>query len=628
MARYTFPGDLFLYEGSNNAVLLGADAAFRVWTARTGGTDITASMTQSDGVTALPVNGSGDILADSDGQRPWMKGPDGVVIIYVAAGVDRYPVAGVEPLQDALLANPSSAFTEDAVDPGFYIPVGGTGGGGSPGVFKPVGADGNGLFPTRVEKRLAGGVFNVKGYGAKGDGVTDDTAAIQAAITALQASGNRGCIYFPGNTTYLVSSPITIYSDIDYVGDGVGATRIKLKASSNCDVFRTDQFSTYTTGTSQNGPVRWSIRNLRVDGNGANQASGSWCLRSYASNFIIQNVHFVDGKSGCVWSEWGTSGTDMESFWVNVKIRAPGSSTSSGKGLDFQGPHDSVFANLIVNSADGQNGIYVHGNAGGDQFLNAHVWGTNDVNWKIEKPARIYGGVAEGATTQNVLWLTNKGTWHGEIFGTNGTNPTEIGFQLGDATHTSLIGNNIDITTHNWGAGSTPFVTATNADGGNLIRVVGPKGGATNFRSASINANSHATFLCTDTASQSTAFAGTGLRNFNALINSIAADGANGTAFRVNTNSNPHSVQVAASSQLQGYIGAFATETFRLDAAIGAIQPGTPTGRGGKIYSGSGAPGTITGSAAGDFYFRTDTPTTANQRIYVATAANTWTGIV
>lgn len=48
---------------------------------------------------------------------------------------------------------------------------------------------------------------------------------------------------------------------------------------------------------------------------------------------------------------------------------------------------------------------------------------------------------------------------------------------------------------------------------------------------------------------------------------------------------------------------------------------------GGKQYSGSGAPNIPT-SASGDYYFRTDTPTVANQRIYIATGANTWTGIV
>lgn len=57
------------------------------------------------------------------------------------------------------------------------------------------------------------------------------------------------------------------------------------------------------------------------------------------------------------------------------------------------------------------------------------------------------------------------------------------------------------------------------------------------------------------------------------------------------------------------------------------LGTGYTTVAGSRLWSGSGAPN-ISASAAGDFYFRTDTPSTANQRIYVATATNTWTGIV
>lgn len=48
-------------------------------------------------------------------------------------------------------------------------------------------------------------------YGAEGDGVTDDTAAIQAAIDDLEAraQAERGVIYFPPGV-YMVSAPLTI----------------------------------------------------------------------------------------------------------------------------------------------------------------------------------------------------------------------------------------------------------------------------------------------------------------------------------------------------------------------------------------------------------------------------------
>jgi hypothetical protein len=50
-------------------------------------------------------------------------------------------------------------------------------------------------------------------------------------------------------------------------------------------------------------------------------------------------------------------------------------------------------------------------------------------------------------------------------------------------------------------------------------------------------------------------------------------------------------------------------------------------GNGARLFAGVGAPNLVQ-SVAGDFYFRQDTPSTANQRLYVAIGANTWTGIL
>lgn len=52
---------------------------------------------------------------------------------------------------------------------------------------------------------LVSGVFNVKtDYGAKGDGTTDDTAAIQAAIAAASVAGGR--VLIPGPGQYLLNT--------------------------------------------------------------------------------------------------------------------------------------------------------------------------------------------------------------------------------------------------------------------------------------------------------------------------------------------------------------------------------------------------------------------------------------
>jgi len=74
---------------------------------------------------------------------------------------------------------------------------------------------------------------NVKAFGAVGDGVTDDTTAIQAAITALPATG--GILYFPPGT-YLVNSglPLTgLVSGTKVCGAGRNASIIKNGGTGN-----------------------------------------------------------------------------------------------------------------------------------------------------------------------------------------------------------------------------------------------------------------------------------------------------------------------------------------------------------------------------------------------------------
>jgi hypothetical protein len=64
---------------------------------------------------------------------------------------------------------------------------------------------------------------SVKTFGAVGDGATDDTAAIQAAVTAAGAGGR---VYFPTGT-YLLSGTINCLADQQLIGNGVNNTLIR-----------------------------------------------------------------------------------------------------------------------------------------------------------------------------------------------------------------------------------------------------------------------------------------------------------------------------------------------------------------------------------------------------------------
>ena len=87
-----------------------------------------------------------------------------------------------------------------------------------------------GIVFTLASLALAGGVhaqgvnpalptipannFNVTNYGAKGDGVTTNTAAIASAISAAVAAGG-GTVEFPAAAGTYLSGPITLYSSIN-----------------------------------------------------------------------------------------------------------------------------------------------------------------------------------------------------------------------------------------------------------------------------------------------------------------------------------------------------------------------------------------------------------------------------
>lgn len=60
--------------------------------------------------------------------------------------------------------------------------------------------------------------YNVKDYGATGDGSTDDRAAIQSAISAANSAGG-GVVYLPAGT-YMLSSSLTLPSNIHLQGVG------------------------------------------------------------------------------------------------------------------------------------------------------------------------------------------------------------------------------------------------------------------------------------------------------------------------------------------------------------------------------------------------------------------------
>ncbi|MGC8863790.1 MAG: glycosyl hydrolase family 28-related protein, partial [Armatimonadota bacterium] len=66
--------------------------------------------------------------------------------------------------------------------------------------------------PAAIEAQL---VVNVRDFGAKGDGTTDDTAAFQAALDSIADKG--GTVSVPAGT-YLIKTHLRIPNDVTLEG--------------------------------------------------------------------------------------------------------------------------------------------------------------------------------------------------------------------------------------------------------------------------------------------------------------------------------------------------------------------------------------------------------------------------
>ena len=161
--------------------------------------------------------------------------------------------------------------------------------------------------PYPVCEKLAQTV-SVKDFGAVGDGVTDDTAAIQAAIDAVFAA-NGGTVFFPSGV--YISNPLILKFKVSLMGSCpqqlneisslVVGTQLKLKDSANAALITTDKVNGPIRGTPSQGvgPQRYQnsfITGIQFNGNKSNQTSpNADLIEVYQSwNTTIQDCSFFN----------------------------------------------------------------------------------------------------------------------------------------------------------------------------------------------------------------------------------------------------------------------------------------------------------------------------------------------
>lgn len=186
-----------------------------------------------------------------------------------------------------------------------------------------------------VLDKINGYPANVKMYGAVGDGVTDDTAAIQAALDAAFIAGGGPVVVPPAPLGYGITSPIKIKRGCQLVGCQLGFWKIG-DDSQTCFLKVLSGFSgsaailiedaTLLSAASDTSMI--AIKGIGIDGNSIGSIHGIH-LRGH-----IRNIHFDE-----------------------IDIRRPG-----GHGVYFEEVSSrrsqELYANRMFIHGCGQKGFY------------------------------------------------------------------------------------------------------------------------------------------------------------------------------------------------------------------------------------------------------------------------------
>ncbi|EJU01871.1 glycoside hydrolase family 55 protein [Dacryopinax primogenitus] len=222
----------------------------------------------------------------------------------------------------------------------------------------------NGTSPYNTDPSTYQVYRNVKDFGAQGDGVTDDTAAINAAI----AYGNRcgyGCqssttspalVFFPSGT-YLVSAPLLAYYYTEMVGDARSmATLLASPSFSGIAVIDADPYTADGEWYINQDNFYRSVRNIIIDLTQTPPTASStgihWQVSQATSlvNVVVNMSTAPDTNHQGIYMEDGSGG-----FMSDLIFKG-------GKYGIWVGNQQFTVRNITVNNA--QIGIYANWNWG------------------------------------------------------------------------------------------------------------------------------------------------------------------------------------------------------------------------------------------------------------------------
>lgn len=288
---------------------------------------------------------------------------------------------------------------------------------------------------------LESGIVTAMDYGVAGDGTTDDTTALQAALTAVPSGG--GEVFLPAGT-YIITGPLVPVADTLIRGTGKASTYLKVTAT-------TSGMNAFTV----TGKNRVCFEKLRIGVNGNSQR----CIEyAGAQEFVLRDVMLQsqvvgNGIGVLVHSAAGTGSynglyqaVQFENLGTGAQLGVSADSNPGANVHDFIGCKWSTNGTgLLLNYVSGVTVV-------GGRFENNTARGIDTGTAGGDNPnnVQIYGTYFENNTTAHLRisarcmdWLVSNPVIVGGTVSDNGTNSKWIGNFSGTATFMEILTNNV-----------------------------------------------------------------------------------------------------------------------------------------------------------------------------------------